>query len=193
MNRLIRACLLVGLAVLFPVLAQAATMQCSLPNTGYQGYTGARYTSDGAGVITAVAANDVAGLTSGGCQQVGVTAGLIGRLQGANMNATSDQQIPLFATKAFRITKIVVTNATVSLTTAAGGVYPAASKGGTAIVAAGQVYTGLTGPTLALNLTIVTAPGNTYYPSTQPVFLALTTPQGAAATADVMVYGDVGQ
>jgi hypothetical protein len=38
----------------------------------------------------------------------------------------------------FRIKRIVITNASVSLMTAAAGFYPAASKGGMAIVASGQ-------------------------------------------------------
>ena len=71
------------------------------------------------------------------------------------------------------------------LTTAAGGVYSAASNGGDAIVAAGQVYTGLTGITLALDLTIAATPAKTVYNQTTvpSAFFALTTAQGAAATA----------
>lgn len=179
MTRFIRACLLVGLAIVFPALAQAATMQCSVPNVTYQGYSGSRYASDGAGLISAVASNDVGGLTAAGCHQVGVTSGLIGRLQGANMALTSDQQIPLFATKTFRITKITSTNASISLTTAAGGIYPAVSKAGTAVVAAGQTYSAQTTPGFANDLTIATTPGETYYPTSTTLYLSLTTGQGA--------------
>ena len=63
--------------------------------------------------------------------------GLLGQLIGANMNATSDQAISINA-QSYRISRIVVTNASLNMTNADGGVYPAATKGGTAIVAAGE-------------------------------------------------------
>lgn len=115
----------------------------------------------------------------------------IGRLIGANMNVTTDQAIPLFVppTKRFRVVKITVENASLSLTTAVGGVYRAASKGGTAMVANSQAYSGLTAGTLALDLTLATA--TTVEAVATALYLSLTTAQGAAATADVFVYGDV--
>ena len=118
------------------------------------------------------------------------TTGVIGRLLGANMNVTTDQPIPLFvsSTQLYRVQKITVTNASTSLTTAAGGVYDAASKGGNAIVAAAQVYTALTTTFKALDLTIAL---NLREPAATLLYLALTTAQGAAATADVYVYGDI--
>lgn len=116
---------------------------------------------------------------------------LIGRLVGANMNSTADQAIPLFVPSGtnFRVTKISITNASISLTTAAGGVYPAASKAGTALVASTQVYSSLTTGLIALDATL--AVGNTIYTGAATLFLALTTAQGAAATADVRVYGEL--
>lgn len=117
---------------------------------------------------------------------------LIGRLRGANFNITTDQQIPLFvpATAKFRVTKITVFNTSVAgMSTAAGGVYPAASKAGTAVVAAGQVYTGLTNAATALDLTLAGA--NAIQAAAVKLYLSLTTGQGAAATADINVYGDV--
>jgi hypothetical protein len=119
---------------------------------------------------------------------------LLGRLIGANMNVTTDQAIALnglTALNKFRVTKVTVKNASVSLTTAQGGLYTAASKGGTAIVASTQAYTGLSTTTLALDLTVVTTPGLTVWDAGTPLFLALSTGQGAAATADVYLYGDV--
>jgi hypothetical protein len=106
-------------------------------------------------------------------------------LIGANMNVTTDQ--PLVRQWGFTnyiIDRIVVTNASISLTTAAGGVYSAASKGGTAIVAAGQVYSALTSAPVVLALTL----GNTNRRSETPI-LSLTTGQGAAATANIYVFG----
>ena len=82
---------------------------------------------------------------------------LLGKLIGANMNSTADQQITMFSNPSkFILRRIVVTNASVSLTTAAGGVYTAASKGGTAVVAAAQAYSSLTASTLFLDLTLST-------------------------------------
>lgn len=113
------------------------------------------------------------------------------RLIGANMNVTTDQAlIPYLWTPGqnYLIERIRVVNASVSLTTAAGGVYTAASKGGNAIVAAAQAYSTLTGPTIGLDLTVA-AVGNGL--QTAIPILSLTTAQGAAATADVYVFGSI--
>lgn len=114
---------------------------------------------------------------------------LLGKLIGANMNVTTDQAIPItrIGSQKYIITKIVVTNASTSLTAADGGIYTAASKGGTAIVAAAQVYTALTSATVALDLTL--AVNNTY--TLDNLYFSLTGTQGGAATADIYVFGIV--
>jgi hypothetical protein len=124
--------------------------------------------------------------TSGAVVATG-TEILLGQLIGANMNVTTDQAIPItrIGTKRYVITRITVTNASTSLTAADGGIYTAVSKGGTAVVAAAQVYTALTSSTVALDLTL--AVNNTYNVSN--LYLSLTGTQGGAATADVRVYG----
>ncbi len=130
--------------------------------------------------------------TAAAAKWVSMDRGLLGRLIGANMNVTTDQAIPMFVgNSAFRVTKVSVKNASISLTTAAGGIYSAASKGGDAIVAAAQAYTALTTAALATNLTVAATPGNTVYAKTVVPTLSLTTAQGAAATADVYVWGDL--
>lgn len=106
----------------------------------------------------------------------------IGMLTGANFNSTSDQAITI--TTGFRVTKIEVTNASVNMTTAAGGFYSTTLKGGTAIVAATQVYTALTSASVILNCTIAAVVSGL-----TTVYLSLTTGQGVAATADIRVYG----
>ena len=119
---------------------------------------------------------------------------LLGKLIGANMNSTSDQRIVMFSNPSkFILRRIVVTNASISLTTAAGGVYTAASKGGTAVVASSQAYSSLSASTLFLDLTLsTTGSASTTVKSSIPnLYLSLTTAQGAAATADVYVYGDI--
>ena len=114
---------------------------------------------------------------------------LLGKLIGANMNVTTDQAIPItrIGTQKYLITKIFVTNASTSLTAADGGIYTATSKGGTAIVAAAQVYTALTAATVGLDLTL--AVNNTYV--LDNLYLSLTGAQGGAATADIYVFGIV--
>ena len=118
---------------------------------------------------------------------------LLGELISANMNSTADQQIVIFSAPAkYIIRRIVVTNASISLTTAVGGIYPQVSKGGTAIVANSQVYSSLNATTKFIDLTIAsgyTSGGSIL--TAKSIYLSLTTPQGAAATADVYVYGDI--
>jgi len=111
---------------------------------------------------------------------------LLGRLTGANMNSTSDQAIPINSSS-YIVRRITVANVSTSLTLAAGGVYTSTSKGGTAIVAAAQVYSALTGATKFLDLTLaVTSDKQT----AGTLYLSLTTAQGGAATADLSIYGD---
>ena len=113
---------------------------------------------------------------------------LLGELIGANMNSTGDQQIVIFSAPAkYIIRRIVATNASISLTTAV-GIYTAVSKGGTAIVANSQAYSTLSASTKFLDLTLAS---NTDYRTATSLYLSLTTPQGAAATADIFVYGDI--
>lgn len=105
---------------------------------------------------------------------------------GVDFNVTTDTQLVKdFAFSNYIIDKIIVSNASISLTTAAGGVYTSTSKGGTAVVAAGQVYSALTTSAKTLSLTL----NNTDVRTGANLYLSLTTGQGAAATADVYVFG----
>jgi hypothetical protein len=110
---------------------------------------------------------------------------------GANLNSTADQALTAIGTipAKYQVTKIVVTNASVSLGAllTAGGIYTAASKGGIAVVAATQLYTSLTGATLILELTIAAA-GQAALTAAL-LYFALTTAAGSAATADIYVFG----
>lgn len=123
---------------------------------------------------------------------------VVGKLIGANFNVTTDQAIPLQIADTddvvqthegdFILADIIVRNASISLTTAVGGIYTAASKGGSAIVANTQVYSALTSSVkwvaltkASISLTDVLNQANLYF--------SLTTAQGAAATADIYVFG----
>ena len=125
---------------------------------------------------------------------LGATQIFGGRLLNANMDSTADQQIPIVLPPGFtrwRLNNIFAIAASVSLTTAAGGVYPTTGKGGTAIVANTQVYTGLTAAannTAGGFLALSAAAGQTNVLfDIAAIYLSLTTPQGAAAVCDIYV------
>lgn len=112
----------------------------------------------------------------------------------ANFNDTGDQALILPPSiSAFMLTGIIITNASISLTTAVGGFYPQASKAGTALVANTQVYSSLTASTKLLAATLAGAVATTRYSIANlpdwRIYFALTTAQGAAATADIYVIG----
>lgn len=113
----------------------------------------------------------------------------LGRIVGANMNSTGDQQIPIAAGR-YVVRFITAQNPSISLTTAVGGIYTATAKGGSALVANTQVYSALTGATKIVNLTLA-AVASTDARTESLLYLSLTTPQGAAATADIFVFGDI--
>lgn len=122
---------------------------------------------------------------SGG--QAGIVLG--GKLIGANMNSTADQAIPIVSpTTNYKVFQIHVANPSISMTTAAGGVYLEAAKA-KPIVASAQAYSLLTtnvidtsGNTTALTI-------QTQYVTDNPtIYLSLTTPQGAPATLDFYVF-----
>lgn len=110
-------------------------------------------------------------------------------IRSANFNSTADQACTVpAAVTAWSPTSIAVTNCSASMTLAAGGVYPATSKGGTALVAAAQVYTALTSASISLGLTLAANIATTRY-TIGTVYLGLTTGQGTAATCDFYVIG----
>jgi hypothetical protein len=111
---------------------------------------------------------------------------ILGTLRGANFNSTADQAIPIIGASKYAISQIIVTNCSVSMTLATGGFYTAASKGGSAVVGAAQVYTALTGATSLLSATLAIT--TTAWTAT-PLYFSLTTAQGAAATCDIYVVG----
>jgi hypothetical protein len=119
---------------------------------------------------------------------------LLARLLSANMNVTTDQAFtwaisgggPNTGIFRYVVERVLVVNASTSLTTAAGGIYDTASKGGIAIVAAAQAYSGLTSSTLGIDLTVAAA-GKAIL--TNAPILSLTTGQGSAATADFYLFG----
>jgi hypothetical protein len=104
------------------------------------------------------------------------------------MNSTADQPITL-GPALYILRRAVITNASMPLSTAVGGVYTGAAKTGTALVSASQVYSGLTASSKFIDATLHVSAGTDAF-ATGTVFLSLTTPQGVAATADLYLYGD---
>lgn len=86
------------------------------------------------------------------------------------------------------VTRVVVYDRNTGITpaTGAGGLYTAASKGGTAIVANSQAYTGLSADAKAVSLTLATTT-DTF--TGENLYLSLTTPCTAGSGATMAVYG----
>lgn len=113
--------------------------------------------------------------------------GVLGSLTSVNLNsATTDNAVAIESAR-YRIDKIVVENASVSVTTATSGVFTAAGGAGTTI-AADQSLAALTASTKFKDLTLggsvtadVVTAGTIYY--------RVGTAQGVAATANVWVIG----
>lgn len=183
-------------------MAIATTMSMRAPSglgvSSVNTRNGNNYIVDGNGYLPAVFFYDVSDLLNAGFVpaplEVDRTNQLACKIIGANFNVTTDQVMPLslaglapFGTKMY-IDKIIVTNASVSLTTAAGGFYTAASKGGTAVVATGQAYSALTAANIAIELAIAARLDQTTNPA---LFFSLTTAQGAPATADIYVFASL--
>jgi hypothetical protein len=140
-----------------------------------------------AAVATSGSASDLSAGTLNSARLPGGLSVVLGSLRAANFNSTADQAIAIPARiTAFQITKITVTNCTGTFTLAAGGFYPTTSKGGTAIVAAGQAYSALSATTIVLNPALASNPRM----ALANVYLSLTTAAGSAATCDVYVMGD---
>lgn len=162
----------------------AFTLAAPEPYAAFQALSGNQYSADKNGIISGIAANDVDNLLDAGCR----VPGFLARILGFDMNATTDQPFTLLSKLPFRITKITVTNATISLDSAVGGVYPALAKGGTPIVAAAQAYAALTAANIPLDLTIAS---DLVLPGGSLVVPSLTTPEGEAGTADWYLYADL--
>lgn len=119
------------------------------------------------------------------------------RLRNADMNSTGDQAFArTFAGVRYKITRIVaVLRNSVSSAAAVGGIYTAAAKGGTALVANTQTYGPLTGQWTSRTLTTTTAANDQVLAdgtfSGSNLYLSLSTPDGTGGIADFYIYGVV--
>ena len=109
---------------------------------------------------------------------------LLAYFQGVNVNATGDTVLPIINSTTYSVSNVVMTNASVSLTSAAAGVFTAPAAGGTAIVS-NAALSALTSWTVVSQRTVA----STAAQSGQNLYVNVGTAQGAAATVDVYVYG----
>ena len=111
----------------------------------------------------------------------------LGKLIGASGTITTDQAIPILGATKYIIDKIVFANASVAPVEITGGIYTYINKGGEQVVPAAQTYTALTaGEYNSLVLTPTEVVRAAPY-----LYLSLTTPNAAAVTFDIYVFGRV--
>jgi hypothetical protein len=109
---------------------------------------------------------------------------LIGSAQSVNLNSVADTVAQILVAGRVSVAYVLVTNASTSLSTAQIAVYTLPAAGGTAVLSA----TALTGATTAAKV-VNTAATSTDAVTGQYLYIRNTTAQGAAATADVFIYG----
>jgi len=104
---------------------------------------------------------------------------------GVNVNSTGDQAtLAINNASSYSVSNVVFTNASISLTTAAAGLFTAPAAGGTGLVA-NAALSALTSSTVVSQRTVA----STALQTAQNLYLNVGTAQGAAATMDVYVYG----
>jgi hypothetical protein len=113
---------------------------------------------------------------------------VIGKLLAANLNTTGDNIIPINVGSKYLPSAVYLTNAATSLSAAYGGLYTAAAKGGTALVAQAAL-SALSGT--VTQLLSHTLQNNTALLSGANLYYSCGTAQGAAAGADIFIVGDV--
>jgi hypothetical protein len=92
--------------------------------------------------------------------------------------------LPILNTTNYSVSNVIFTNASVSLTTAAAGLFTAPAAGGTGLVA-NAALSAMTGSTVVSQRTVASTATQTG----QNLYVNVGTAQGAAATMDVYVYG----
>lgn len=106
----------------------------------------------------------------------------------ANTDTSLTISLPSGYTR-YRISNVVISGASASLTTATFGLFTAAAGGGTAVIASGTAITVSTASEGTVNNMQTTAPANvnTQSQNETTLFFRVQTPQGSAATATVSI------
>jgi hypothetical protein len=112
--------------------------------------------------------------------------GLLGSVTGVNLNVGATDTPITMVSANYIVTSVIVTNASINLTTATAGVFNAAAGAGA--LAADQVLTALTASTKFLDATLGGV-ALTDLQTAATLYARCGTPQGAAATADFYVFG----
>jgi len=108
---------------------------------------------------------------------------LLAVVTGVNVNATGDTVMNVANAANWSVSNVVFTNASISLTTAAAGVFTA--PGAQGAIVSNAALSALTGPTVVSQRTVASTAINTG----SYLYVNVGTAQGAAATMDVYVYG----
>jgi hypothetical protein len=109
---------------------------------------------------------------------------LLAKLSGVNANATGDNAMPILNATTYSIKDIVIWGPSISISTAAIGIFTAPASAGTAILAS-LLLTAVTGSLTLLDSAPTTTAGQT----AQTLYARVITAQGAASTFNVAVYG----
>lgn len=109
---------------------------------------------------------------------------LLGSARGVNANVVGDTPIVILNSQKWSALYVIKVNASISLTTATGGIYTAIAGGGTAILTAAALSGNTSAPVV-----VSTTPTTTNTQTVQTVYWHIATAQGAAATLDVFLYG----
>jgi hypothetical protein len=103
---------------------------------------------------------------------------------GVNVNSTGDVAVLNIANSSnWSVANVVFTNASISLTTAAAGVFTA--PGASGAIVSNAALSAMTGSTIVSQRTVASTAINTG----QYLYINVGTAQGAAATMDVYIYG----
>jgi hypothetical protein len=170
-----------------------ATLLAPTANASFLTRLGTTYIADSAGVLRDVPqGTEVTDLEAMGCALVVPGRYPLFVLVDADMNSTEDQKFSssLGPVTGYSLSKVVVTGASAPVTAAAGGIYTDMEKGGDAVVAAGQSFA-LAGTDLSEMVVATLAPLCATKCFQGPLYLSLTSANGAPATCNVFVYGDV--
>jgi hypothetical protein len=112
--------------------------------------------------------------------------GLLGSVTGVDLNVGATDTPITMVSANYIVTSVIVTNASINLTTATAGVFNAAAGAGP--LAADQVLTALTASTKFLDATLGGV-ALTDLQTAATLYARCGTPQGVAATADFYVFG----
>ena len=109
---------------------------------------------------------------------------LLASAQGVNLNSVADTLAPILNATSYSVQNIIVANASVNLTTAQLALYSGPGATGTAV----KTAYALTGNSTSAKV-VETAATSTDALTGDNLYIRCTTAQGAAATADVFIYG----